>query len=67
MHHDHESHSDTCEVCVVVKNFNSSDIPKFGIELSTFTNLYEINYLLYHYIDTTVLKGYHSTAPPLFL
>jgi len=66
MHHEHASSSDTCKVCVVVKNFNSSDIPKFGIELFTFDNLYDIVYLSHFYFHTTVFKGYYSTAPPLF-
>ena len=64
IHHDCEDHSDACEVCVIVKNFHSADIPHLTIDIPSVEwhvddiVLYE-NYLLKH-----THKGFCSTAPP---
>ncbi len=65
MHHECEDHTDTCEMCVIVKNFHSADIPDAHITISPFE--YAHNDIELHYITpvTHIYKGFYSTAPPL--
>jgi len=65
MHHDCEDHSDACEVCVIVKNFHSADIPYAPIIIPPFE--YAHDEIRGHHISpvTHISKGFYSTAPPL--
>ena len=60
----HTDKGDGCEVCIVVKNFQSSDVPSFGVELALLEP-YVLDTLAPLVVEAfTVNKGYNSTAPP---
>lgn len=65
IHHDGEDHSDTCEVCVIVKNFHNANMPDIAIVIPFLE--YTFNEKKYHHLSsvTPVCKGFCSTAPPL--
>ncbi len=64
IHHDDLDHEDGCEVCIVVKNFHSADIPHSDIDISLVEYTYD-EIKLYHISPVTdICKGFYSTAPP---
>ena len=64
IHTDDEALADTCQICLIVKIFQSADIPDFGIEIPLFDAVYDAIEHTYSYTDASVCKGYYSTAPP---
>jgi len=64
MHHACEDHSDTCKVCIMVKNFHSADIPDTHITISTLACTHDEIKLHYTSPITYICKGFYSTAPP---
>ena len=62
----HIDKTDKCEVCIVLKNFQSADIPLLAIEISSldfyFTPISPNDYNITTYLN----KGYYSTAPPRY-
>ena len=66
MHHDDLDHEDGCDVCVVVNNFHSADIPHSTIDIPSVEYVYaEIK--LHHISPVThIYKGFYSTAPPSY-
>jgi len=66
MHHECEDHADACEVCVIVKNFHSADMPDAHITISSFE--YTHDEIRLHHVSpvTHIYKGFYSTAPPLY-
>ncbi len=64
MHHECDEHSDTCEVCIVVNNFHSADLPNSTIEIPSVE--YTHDEIKLHHISpvTHIYKGFYSTAPP---
>ena len=65
--HDEHGHAhDDCEVCIVVKNLNSGDVPSFEI-LDFMVLLPERILLTPKQVHSTAInKGFFSHAPPLF-
>ncbi|MBT8349357.1 MAG: hypothetical protein HKP62_07935 [Sulfurovum sp.] len=64
IHHDDVDHEEGCEVCVVINNFHSGDIPHSTVEILSIGYSYDEisqydNYQLGH-----LPLGYYSTAPP---
>ncbi len=64
IHHDDVDHDEGCEVCVVINNFHSGDIPHSTVEIPSVEYSYDEiaqydNYPLKH-----LPLGYCSTAPP---
>lgn len=65
IHHDDVDHDEGCEVCVVINNFHSGDIPHSAVEILSLEYSYDeitqyANYPLKH-----LPLGYCSTAPPV--
>jgi len=62
----HTDKADECQVCIVVKNFQSADVPSLAIEVASldfyFTALVPKPFDVIVYLD----KGYYSTAPPRY-
>jgi len=66
MHHECDEHADACDICVLVNNFHSADIPHSTIDIASVEWYFDDivpheNYPLKH-----TLKGFHSTAPPSY-
>jgi len=66
MHHECDEHADACEVCVIVNNFHSADIPDSQIHIA----FLEYTYFSYAHFNATIpykiQKGFYSTAPPSY-
>ncbi len=66
IHHDDKSHEDGCEVCIVIHNFHSADIPNSTINIPFIPYIYD-EIKIYHSSPVTYInKGYYSTAPPSY-
>ena len=66
MHHECDEHADACEVCIVVNNFHSADIPDSTIDIPLVEYAYD-EIRLHHISPVThVRKGFCSTAPPSY-
>lgn len=64
IHSDNEDHLDDCQICVIVKAFNSVDLPKYDIDFSCAICHDSIESVLTSFHVTTYLKGFFSHAPP---
>ncbi len=64
IHHDELDHKDGCEVCVVVNNFHSADIPNATMDIPLVEYAYDEIRLCYISPVTHIYKGFYSTAPP---
>ena len=66
IHDMHADKADECKVCIVLKNFQSADLPSLAIEVASldfyFTALEPKPCDVVVYLD----KGYHSMAPPFY-
>jgi hypothetical protein len=66
IHDLHTDKADECQVCIVVKNFQSADVGSLTIEVASldfyFTALVPNPYEVIVNLD----KGYYSTAPPRY-
>jgi hypothetical protein len=62
----HTDKADESQICIVVKKFQSADVPTLTIEVASldfyFTALVPKPYEVIVYLD----KGYYSTAPPRY-
>ena len=66
IHYDNDAVNDECQICIVVNNFNSADIPETHTLASiTFTIRAIVNDEI-HIFSTTIYRGFYSQAPPLF-
>jgi len=65
------THKDTietnshCKICIIVKNINSGDLPNTQIDNLTYAYSYEPIIFKIQKTTKTILKGFHSNAPPL--
>lgn len=65
MHIDELEHDHECEVCLLVKHFQSSDIPKPDLQLPALES-YKLELKpTQHYHLTPMSIGFNATAPPL--
>ena len=65
IHSDGEEHPLNCQICVIVKAFNSSDLAKDSITLDCIFCSYIVETFYSMDIEIITLKGYFSHAPPL--
>lgn len=65
IHLDELHHVDDCEICVIIQNFNSADIPALQIEIASLEYTHCKCFYVNAYIPYKIQKGFHSTAPPL--
>ena len=67
IHHHDSEHDHECEVCVIVNNFHSADVPPSAVVIASAAySFYEVP-LEHNYFFKHTLKGYYSTAPPSYL
>ncbi|WP_415406174.1 hypothetical protein ACLHDG_10435 [Sulfurovum sp. CS9] len=59
-------HEDGCEVCVVVNNFHSADIPNSVIDIHSLEYAHDEIKLHHTSPVTHICKGFYSTAPPSY-
>ena len=58
------SNTDECQVCIVMKTFQSGDVPALDIcEIALDYNIDTVDFLPFYTI-IKLHKGYYSTAPP---
>ncbi len=65
IHHDSDKHKNKCEVCIVINNFLSADIPNNNIYSIVFEHNYFYEKILKESNIIYINKGYFSTAPPI--
>jgi len=66
MHNNDLGHEDGCDICVVVHNFHSADIPPATIELPLVECHFCPIVLHDNYPPKHSDKGFYSTAPPAY-
>ena len=65
IHHD-DDHEEGCEVCVVINNFQSGDIPDSTVEIASLECSFDEIVQYESNVSKHLPLGYHSTAPPSF-
>ena len=66
IHHDDLDHEEGCEVCVMVNNFHSADIPHATIDIASVEWYFDDIVLYENYPVKHTPKGFYSTAPPSY-
>ena len=65
IHHDDADHEAECEVCIVLNNFHSADLPSSTVTIPELGHFFDAIMLPENYRLTHHSKGYYSTAPPV--
>ncbi|UFH58665.1 hypothetical protein [Sulfurovum mangrovi] len=65
MHVEEPGHDHECDVCLLVKHFPSSDLPKSDLQLPAVAPYMPEEEQDQQYLSTPVSKGFNATAPPL--
>jgi hypothetical protein len=65
IHHDDPDHGQECEICLIVNNFHSADVPHSAVDISMIAYGFDETALQHDHVLKLTLKGYYSTAPPV--
>lgn len=66
VHYDGHTSQDDCQVCLVVKNLHSADLPTGDILSIIESSVAEKIHCLQDIVLSTLYKGFDAHAPPLF-